>query len=352
MTSKNQKKEMDYELKLPFGLPPVLPDVEKQLKEYIICPDRLPIHDYKESQLSWPRIPDPASLYHVELCPPSTTLKVERDVTTGEVLRHIEVRTGAGGLTARNSSSLSRAPLGPEEAVRGSASNYPFWPGELLTTPPGFEHGFNVDALEAEEKEIDIPVTTENEDTKIPILKITQPTGVLAKSATEWAELIDVASPVIDFEQKVPDMAHKYPFELDPFQKQAIMHLERHEHVFVAAHTSAGKTVVAEYAIALSRKNLTRDFHQTFGDVGLITGDFQLNQTASCLVMTTEILKSMLYCGSDVVRDLQYVIFDEVHYVNDPELLVEVDPEAEGREVEEGEGMDVVVVEGEVGEAT
>ena len=50
----------------------------------------------------------------------------------------------------------------------------------------------------------------------------------------------------------------QWPFELDPFQKQAIQLLERHESVFVAAHTSAGKTVVAEYAIALSLKHLTR----------------------------------------------------------------------------------------------
>lgn len=64
--------------------------------------------------------------------------------------------------------------------------------------------------------------------------------------------------PVEDFEVKVPNPAHKYPFELDTFQKQAIIRLEQDEHVFIAAHTSAGKTVVAEYAIALSRKNGTR----------------------------------------------------------------------------------------------
>ena len=50
----------------------------------------------------------------------------------------------------------------------------------------------------------------------------------------------------------------QFPFELDLFQKQAIFHLEQHDSVFVAAHTSAGKTVVAEYAIALSTKHRTR----------------------------------------------------------------------------------------------
>lgn len=112
--------------------------------------------------------------------------------------------------------------------------------------------------------------------------------------------------------------------------------MEENCDVFVAAHTSAGKTVVAEYAIALSQKHKTRtiytspikalsnqkyrDFKQTFHDVGLITGDFQINQTAVCLIMTTEILRTMLYGGSEVIRDLEYAIFDEVHYINDVEV--------------------------------
>ncbi|KAK3088659.1 hypothetical protein FSP39_022012 [Pinctada imbricata] len=151
----------------------------------------------------------------------------------------------------------------------------------------------------------------------------------------EWAVDVDINHPVHDFYKRIPDMAYKWPFELDVFQKQSILRLENHDSVFVAAHTSAGKTVVAEYAIALSLKNMTktvytspikalsnqkyRDFKHTFGDVGLITGDVQINQTASCLIMTTEILRSMLYNGSDVIRDLEWVIFDEVHYINDAE---------------------------------
>ncbi|XP_061427748.1 superkiller complex protein 2-like [Lethenteron reissneri] len=141
--------------------------------------------------------------------------------------------------------------------------------------------------------------------------------------------------PVPDFHKRVPKPGVQWPFELDTFQKQAILRLENHESVFVAAHTSAGKTVVAEYAIALSQRNMTRtiytspikalsnqkfrDFKATFKDVGLLTGDVQLHPEASCLIMTTEILRSMLYNGSDVIRDLEWVIFDEVHYVNDAE---------------------------------
>ncbi|KAK4492081.1 hypothetical protein RD792_002878 [Penstemon davidsonii] len=136
------------------------------------------------------------------------------------------------------------------------------------------------------------------------------------------------------FHELVPDMALNFPFELDPFQKEAIYYLERGDSVFVAAHTSAGKTVVAEYAFALASKHCTRaiytapiktisnqkyrDFCGKF-DVGLLTGDVSLRPEASCLIMTTEILRSMLYRGADIIRDIEWVIFDEVHYVNDAE---------------------------------
>ena len=152
----------------------------------------------------------------------------------------------------------------------------------------------------------------------------------------EWAHVIDVNKDFPDFQTLVPTLAHHYPFELDTFQKHAVYHLESGNSVFVAAHTSAGKTVVAEYAIALARKHMTRaiytspikalsnqkfrDFTKTFGDVGILTGDVQINPSASCLVMTTEILRSMLYRGADLIRDVEFVIFDEVHYVNDIEV--------------------------------
>lgn len=69
-----------------------------------------------------------------------------------------------------------------------------------------------------------------------------------------------------------------------------------------------------------------RDFKQTFGtaSVGILTGDVQINPEANCLIMTTEILRSMLYKGADLIRDVEFVIFDEVHYVNDAEVRVAV----------------------------
>lgn len=79
------------------------------------------------------------------------------------------------------------------------------------------------------------------------------------------------------------------------------------------------RTIYTSPIKALSNQKY-RDFKNKFGDVGLITGDFRVNQQASCLIMTTEILRSMLYGGSDIIRDVEFVIFDEVHYINDSEV--------------------------------
>jgi ATP-dependent RNA helicase DOB1 len=121
--------------------------------------------------------------------------------------------------------------------------------------------------------------------------------------------------------------AKTYAYTLDPFQAQAIDYIEKEESVLVAAHTSAGKTTVAEYAIAKSLNNgqrvvytspikalsnqKFRDLQEEFGDVGLMTGDITINPGATCLVMTTEILRSMLYRGSELMREVAWVIYDE-----------------------------------------
>lgn len=63
-----------------------------------------------------------------------------------------------------------------------------------------------------------------------------------------------------------------------------------------------------------------RDFKKKFGDVGLITGDFQVKPEAQCLIVTTEILCSMLYSNSDKIKETEFVILDEVHYVNDRDV--------------------------------
>ncbi|PFH34659.1 putative Superkiller viralicidic activity 2 family 2 [Besnoitia besnoiti] len=136
-------------------------------------------------------------------------------------------------------------------------------------------------------------------------------------------------------EKKTP--ARQYKFRLDAFQQRSVLCLEAGESVLVAAHTSAGKTVVAEYAIAMSIRDKQRvvytspikalsnqkyrDLSESFGaeNVGLMTGDVTLHPNASIMVMTTEILRSMLYRGSHLINELKWLIFDEIHYMRDRE---------------------------------
>ncbi|GAK63313.1 antiviral helicase [Moesziomyces antarcticus] len=143
--------------------------------------------------------------------------------------------------------------------------------------------------------------------------------------------------PYVPLSQHVPNdpPAKHYKFTLDPFQRNSVSCIERNESVLVSAHTSAGKTVVAEYAIAQCLKNgqrvvytspikalsnqKFRELTAEFGDVGLMTGDVTINPSASCLVMTTEILRSMLYRGSEIMREVAWVVFDEIHYMRDKE---------------------------------
>ncbi|KAG0207101.1 hypothetical protein BGX28_001577 [Mortierella sp. GBA30] len=344
-------------------------------------------------------------------------------------------------MTAKNSTSFSRAPGKRTDFVRGKAGYFPFTPGGLdteelrsasvleaerdalglddvdiaraivedlsleseglLTIPPGFNRGlstfhteaaadadaerskanakFNISDIltsqgvdedadfealmdpvprpDLEESSVTATTTAittstatevETEETpEVPdevdaildsVIPAAAPKRTIASAQSkgrEWAHVVDVNAPFDDFHTLVPEMAHPFPFELDTFQKRAVYHLEKGECVFVAAHTSAGKTVVAEYAIALAAKHMTkaiytspikalsnqkfRDFKNTFDEVGILTGDVQINPEASCLIMTTEILRSMLYRGADLIRDVEFVIFDEVHYVNDLE---------------------------------
>ncbi|CAH8867907.1 unnamed protein product [Trichobilharzia szidati] len=129
--------------------------------------------------------------------------------------------------------------------------------------------------------------------------------------------------------------AKTYPFTLDAFQQQAITCIDNNQSVLLSAHTSAGKTVVAEYAIATALREKQRviyttpikalsnqkyrEFFEAFPEVGLLTGDASINPSASVLIMTTEILQSMLYKGASMMREVGWVIFDEIHYMRDPE---------------------------------
>jgi ATP-dependent RNA helicase HelY len=125
------------------------------------------------------------------------------------------------------------------------------------------------------------------------------------------------------------------PFELDPFQRTACEALEAGHGVLVCAPTGAGKTVVGEFAVHLALSEGRKCFYTTpikalsnqkFADltarhgpanVGLLTGDTSINGDAPIVVMTTEVLRNMLYAGSSTLDGLGYVVMDEVHYLAD-----------------------------------
>ncbi|MEV0849111.1 DEAD/DEAH box helicase [Streptomyces sp. NPDC049954] len=126
-----------------------------------------------------------------------------------------------------------------------------------------------------------------------------------------------------------------YEFGLDPFQIEACQALESGKGVLVAAPTGSGKTIVGEFAVHLALLQGKKCFYTTpikalsnqkFGDlaqrygadrVGLLTGDNSVNADAPIVVMTTEVLRNMLYAGSQALSGLGYVVMDEVHYLSD-----------------------------------
>jgi len=138
------------------------------------------------------------------------------------------------------------------------------------------------------------------------------------------------------------EIAYKFPYELDDFQKQGIYGIHNNENVLITAHTGSGKTVLAIYAIANCLKNNKKviytsptkslsnqkysEFKEKFESVGILTGDIKRSPDAQCIIMTTEILRNMLY-KDDInsyslnmdINEIGAVIFDEVHYINDPD---------------------------------
>jgi ATP-dependent RNA helicase HelY len=133
----------------------------------------------------------------------------------------------------------------------------------------------------------------------------------------------------------VDELLTGYDFTLDEFQQRGIAALEAGRSVLVAAPTGSGKTVVAEYAVAKALAEQGKAFYtapikalsnQKFADlarrhgadrVGLLTGDNSMNGDAPVVVMTTEVLRNMIYAGSPALSGLRYVVLDEVHFLQD-----------------------------------
>ncbi|TFY63324.1 hypothetical protein EVJ58_g3329 [Rhodofomes roseus] len=359
--------------------------VHREIEEKLLLPkDKLPEHWLPTYQIHWEHELSIPSLLSMEPSPPPTTLAFVRTGLHGRVTGYTEVANPrvSTGLT---STSLDRAPGPSSSFVRGKTGFVPFWPGGLddikadtaaiddlhegakglRKVAPGLSRGLRLPGDEADEDALEdleftqdgarraldqengdavphangdaqvnggvsgapsdiddlLPTTRSHLNAIKPVRKPARRTNIQKR---EWAHEIDINKPMTNFHELVPEMAHKYPFELDTFQKEAVYHLEMGDSVFVAAHTCGGKeswpTIYTSPIKALSNQKY-RDFKQTFSSssVGILTGDVQINPEANCLIMTTEILRSMLYKGADLIRDVEFVIFDEVHYVNDAE---------------------------------
>ncbi len=136
--------------------------------------------------------------------------------------------------------------------------------------------------------------------------------------------------------REIAEFESQYSFPLDRFQHEAIEYLSNGRSVLVVAPTGSGKTVIAEFAVWLAEKadvktfyttplkalsnQKYRDFCAVYGTekVGLLTGDNSINAEAPVVIMTTEVLRNMIYERSTALYGLSYVVLDECHYLMDP----------------------------------
>jgi len=144
------------------------------------------------------------------------------------------------------------------------------------------------------------------------------------------------------------ERCYTFPYKLDNFQEAGIYGIQNNENVLITAHTGSGKTVLAIYGIAYAIKNNKKviytsptkslsnqkydEFIKLFSGIstiGIMTGDIKVNPDAQIMIMTTEILRNLLYKDKNLdglgtntfinIEDVAVVVFDEVHYINDPD---------------------------------
>eukprot|EP00835_Amoeboradix_gromovi_P004000 NODE_289_length_11662_cov_0.555133.p1 type:complete len:1191 gc:universal NODE_289_length_11662_cov_0.555133:4232-7804(+) len=354
--SKNEEFENDKTSELLNRLSyknQILKDIEPDFK--------LPLPLLIEYQMQ-----TPSSNYNPPLVlkynPPLEITEPIRDIESNCILGEHEVQLN--NADSKSSIQMDRAVGDESEYIRGSSTAFPFLPGgmesnvnermnnkvavdptQLLTIAPGMSRGLQVDLPQQSilhttlSKLQDLTIAAEASTPVVEKNSLTEPTDELDDMLHIEPEVVEkkYSYEVLneDVDLSCYKMAKTWPFELDIFQKQSIHHLEQGHSIFVAAHTSAGKTVVAEYAIAMANRHSTkciytspikalsnqkyRDFKDVFDSVGIVTGDVQIEPNSNCIIMTTEILRSMLYHGADVLRDIEFVIFDEIHYLNDIE---------------------------------
>jgi superfamily II RNA helicase len=202
-------------------------------------------------------------------------------------------------------------------------------------------------------------------ETNVPLSVLNEPHDGLQKQNNEISPYLSVFGENQKCENQIPeeDIAYKFPYTLDAFQQEGIYRIYKNENILITAHTGSGKTVLAIYAIAhclkinkkviytSPTKSLSNqkyaEFIEKFDSVGIMTGDIKMNPDAQCIIMTTEILRNILYketirkteslqvdgyheklqeSDGNVINstpiqmcDVGAVILDEVHYINDPD---------------------------------
>ncbi|EAX93837.1 DEAD/DEAH box helicase family protein [Trichomonas vaginalis G3] len=280
-----------------------------------------------------------------EITPPTMMMEPVRDVITGEIESYHDTPIAS---VAADDSSINRPISSIDDYHRGAATGVAFTPGgfaQKAIADPAELPQFLL-ALETGTNLLSTPLSEETLQAQdgslpdLPDLPTINPTAAPQASKQQITDQIKSYAIKDDWDHKkfateVPNPSLTFPFPLDPFQIRSMYRLEQGQTVFVAAPTSAGKTTVAQYAIALARSHKMktlytspikalsnqkfRDLQKQFDDVGILTGDVSINRDASCLIMTTEILRSMLYHGADILRDVECVIFDECHYISNDE---------------------------------